>query len=192
MENASEAIKMAGFVLLFVAALSLAIYTLTNARATSDVILQNSNNRRGYSYIDQSAFIDSASKYKTSRIVKFESVLPTLYRYYKENYRVEFYDKDGSKINLYTPRATAANPTPAPTNAFDIDDEMQANEYWQGSSQATKEHIDELLNSSLSSYWNETFKEELGIIEDLTTDNSLIEDISKQTKRVIRYTVIDP
>lgn len=187
MENAADALKMAAFVLLFVGALSIAMITLSKARAVSQTILYREDDRNSYAYVDESDYIESATKYKTDRIVTLDTILPTLYRYYKENYRVEFYKADGTPLGLYTPRGTLQK-----TNALDIDDEMQNNEYWQGSPQATKEHLDKIVKEVLyMSYSNSKFKEELGIEEVSNASGSeLLEDINKQTKRTIKYTQI--
>lgn len=188
MENAADALKMAAFVLLFVGALSIAMITLSQARAVSQTILYSENDRNSYTYVDESDYIESATTYKTDRIVKLDAILPTLYRYYKENYRVEFYDINGNPIGLYYPRGSLQM-----TNALDIDDEMQNNEYWQGSPQATKEHLDKIVKEVLyMTYSNSKFKEELGIEEITNASGSeLLEDINKQTKRTIKYTIVN-
>lgn len=186
MENAADALKMAAFVLLFVGALSIAMMTLNQARSASQMILTSQDDRTYYSYVDENDYIASATTYKTERTVKLDAMLPTLYRYYKENYRVEFYKLDGSPLNLYI------NKKGVSTNALDIDDEMQNYEYWQGSPQATKEHLDKIVKEVLlMSYSNSKFKEELGIKEKTNNDSELLQDITKQTKRIIRYTVIN-
>ena len=185
MENAAEALKMAAFVILFAGALTIAMLTFNNTRATAQSILYNRDNRNRYTYIDEQDYIISGNEFKTERIVSLDTILPTLYRYYKENYRVEFYKENGSPLYLYTNRDGER------TNALDIDDEMQTYEYWQGSPQATKEHLDKIVTEILlSSYKNAKFKEELGIKDTLEQDNELMEDINKQTKRVIKYTVV--
>jgi len=188
MENAADALKMAAFVLLFVGALSIAMTTLSKTRTTSEAILYTLDDKNDYVYVEENAYIDEvATTYKTERVVTLEAILPTLYRYYKENYRVEFYKADGSPLGLYTPRGSLQQ-----TNALDIDDEMQNNEYWQGSPQATKEHLDKVVRDVLfSTYSNSRFKEELGIEEAPNLSGSeLLEDINKQTKRIIKYTQI--
>lgn len=187
MENAVDALKMAAFVLLFVGAVSLAMITLSRARTTSQAILYSQDSRSRYTYVDESEYIDEVqATYKTERVVTFDAILPTLYRYYKENYRVEFYRSDGTPIGLYIPRGQLNE-----INALDIDTEMQNNEYWQGSPQATKEHLDKIVKDKLWSFRNNRFREELGIKEVSTTPGSLLlEDINKQTKRTIKYTVV--
>lgn len=181
MENAAEALKMAGFVLLFVLALGLAMTTLTQARTAAGAIIYSEDDRKDYGYVDESEYVDTAtSTYKTSRVVKMDDVIPTLYRYYKENYRVEFVGLDQSHP-LYT------NTKGEKVFALDLDDEMNNNEAWKGSNQATKENLDKIIKQVLLRYYkDDSFKEDLGIEEDANPDL----DQSKQNKRVIRYTLI--
>lgn len=183
MENVADALKMAAFVLLFVGALSIAMITLSQARSVSQAILYSEDSRSFYSYVDENEYI-TGTGYKTERTVKLDAMLPTLYRYYKENYRVEFYQADGTPFILYI------NKKGVNTNALDIDDEMQNYEYWQGSPQATKEHLDKIVKEKLWSLRDNKFKEELGIKEVTNSDSELLQDINKQTKRTIKYTLI--
>ena len=96
MENAAEALKMAGAVLIFVLAVSIAILSFGNVRETSDIILDYKDRETEY--------IDGDYYYKTSgteRTVGLETVIPTVFRAYLENYKVVFdgLDKPIYKIN---------------------------------------------------------------------------------------------
>lgn len=96
MENAAEALKMAGAVLIFVLAVSIAILSFGSVRETSDIILDYKDRETEY--------IDGDYYYKTSgteRTVGLETVIPTVFRAYLENYKVVFdgLDKPIYKIN---------------------------------------------------------------------------------------------
>lgn len=84
MENAVDALKIAFAVMVLVLALTVSIVSFNKAKATSDVILYTKDETNYYEY--QGA-IGKASE---NRIVGLETVIPTLYRYYKENYTVVF------------------------------------------------------------------------------------------------------
>ena len=84
MENAVEAIKMAFAVIVFVIALSVSMFTLTQVRATSDVVLYTEDELNYYD------FQETTSAGEENRIVGLETIIPTLYKYYKENYTVVF------------------------------------------------------------------------------------------------------
>lgn len=88
MENAVEAIKMAFAVMVFVMALSISMISFNSAKATSDVVLYTQDETNYYDY--QGA----TGKASENRIVGLETIIPTLYKYYKENYTVVF--KQGS------------------------------------------------------------------------------------------------
>ena len=91
MENAVEAFKMAGFILLFVIALSIAMITLTQAKTTADSIVQMKNKQESYQYIEL-----SAGERNLSRTVTLADIIPTLYRYASEEYAVIFYKNSSS------------------------------------------------------------------------------------------------
>lgn len=94
MENAVDALKMAFAVMVFVMALSLAIYMFSQARETADIVLHSSDVTQYMSY-------EQVAKGSEKRIVGLESIVPTLYKYYKENYTVIFRDSDGKFLELY-------------------------------------------------------------------------------------------
>ena len=84
MENATEALYMAFAVLVFVVALTLSMTMFSQAKETADSILYSR---------DKNSFLEyDTSRQDKYRIVGLETVIPTLYRYYKENYTVVFKD----------------------------------------------------------------------------------------------------
>ncbi|MBP3255932.1 MAG: hypothetical protein J6M60_05540 [Clostridia bacterium] len=89
MENASDALLMAFGVLVFVIALTVAITSFSQAREVSELVIYNSDSTNFYEYEEVSV---GASR---SRIVGIETIIPTLYRYSKENYTVLFRVGDG-------------------------------------------------------------------------------------------------
>ena len=100
MENAAEALKMAGAVLLFVLALSVAIVSFGQARETADTILDYRD--REVKYIDGEEYMDYFY-YKstgTERTVGLETVIPTIYRAYIENYKIVFEGLEGPVYTL--------------------------------------------------------------------------------------------
>lgn len=84
MENAVEAIKMAFAVMVFVIALSVSMISFNKAKATSDVVLYAKDETNYYDYEG------ATGKAAENRIVGIETIIPTLYKYYKENYTVVF------------------------------------------------------------------------------------------------------
>lgn len=94
MENAVEALKMAFAVIVFGMALTISITMFTQAKQTSDLILAEEDEATSYEYY---TYDEGASSQYEKRVVGLETVIPTLYKYYKENYTVVF--KEGNYIN---------------------------------------------------------------------------------------------
>lgn len=94
MENAADALKMAGSVLMFVIALSVSIVAFGQARQTSDVILDYKD--RETEYIDGNYYYNSN---QSERTVNLETIIPSIYRVYRENYKIVF---EGLTYPIYT------------------------------------------------------------------------------------------
>lgn len=82
MENAAEALRMAGGFLIFVLALTISINAFTQARQGIDDVVLYSDREYLSLYLEQN---DS-----TKRVVGAESIVPTIYRAYKENVKINF------------------------------------------------------------------------------------------------------
>ena len=94
MENAVDALKMAGAVLLFVLAISVAIVSFGQAREAADTILDYKD--RETVYIDGNLYYQAT---ETERTVGLETIIPTIYRAYIENYKIVF---QGLNEPIYT------------------------------------------------------------------------------------------
>lgn len=93
MENMTEALKMAFAVLMFVLALSLCISSFSQTRKSIDEIITLRDRETNYTYVESSNNKD--------RVVSAETIVPTLYKAYKENFEVRFYKKNGELLPLY-------------------------------------------------------------------------------------------
>lgn len=78
MENAVDALKIAFGVLVFVIALTIAFALLSQAKATSDIMLFASDKTNYYTYSND-------AENSAGRIVGADVVISSLYRYYKES-----------------------------------------------------------------------------------------------------------
>ena len=193
MENAADALRMAGGVLIFVLALTISINAFTQARQGIDQLVLYSDREFLSTYVEQNK--------GTKRIVGAESIVPTIYRAYKENIKIKFemseFDKSTQEKSLYSKDGEYIN-------YIDLQDENIAEE-------TTKEYIlqkilfgarvnDTNLNNQLKSWgFNSTglydkiikgkqYVESLGVYfpnkGQGTTDNSTI---NKTEKKVITY-----
>jgi hypothetical protein len=100
MENAVDAIKLAFALLVFAIAITLTISVIGQARATADAVFTSVDKTEFYEYAtngDYNAVED--------RIVSFETILPTIHRYAKEQYAVTIFDSNGipiARFDLFT------------------------------------------------------------------------------------------
>ncbi len=189
MENAVEALKMAGYMLLFVIALTITMVTLTQAKTTADALVKNQDRQESYQYIE----LGDGETRSLSRTVTLADIIPTLYRYAQEEYAVQFYNSDGSPLALY--RSGSGKDK----NDLDLDTEHWVDEYgvtryeeWRGNTTKIKQHVDEVVKYLMNNYKNRQFEEKLGTEEDYEEEqdtNEMVPDINKQYKRIITYTL---
>ena len=103
MENAADALKMAGAVLMFVIALSVSIVSFGQVRQASDIILNYRD--RETVYIDGDYYYEASG---TERTVSVETIVPAIYRAYNEQYKIVF---EGQKFKeegpIYTCQYTS-------------------------------------------------------------------------------------
>lgn len=88
MENAAEALMMGFAVLVFVIALTVGITVFSQVRNVSDIMLYAQDETNYYDYEG------AVGKTSQNRIVGLETIVPTLYKYYRENYTILF--REGS------------------------------------------------------------------------------------------------
>lgn len=193
MENAVEALKMAGFMLLFIIALSITMITLTQAKTTADSLVKNQDRQQSYQYIEVTGDLSKS----LSRTVTLADIIPTLYRYAQEDYAVQFYISSGSPLYIYE-SGQIKNGVPVKKNDLDLDTEHWIEngetryEDWRGNTTKIKQHVDDVVEYLLANYKNSNFEEKLGTTEDYEESqdtNELVPDINKQYKRIITYTL---
>ena len=168
MENAVEALKMAGFMLLFIIALSITMVTLTQAKTTADSLVKNQDRQESYQYVE----LAEGETKAFSRTVTLSDIIPTLYRYAQEDYAVQFYNSDGSPLNVYE-SGEMRNGVNVKKNDLDLDTEhweengVTRYEEWRGNTTKIKQHVDDVVEFLLQpEYKDRQFEERLGTIED--------------------------
>ena len=82
MENAADALQMAAAVLIFVLALTIAINSFGQVRQVSQLIIGYNDREYDYTYVEDNG--------NTERIVGLESIVPSIYKAYRENYKIVF------------------------------------------------------------------------------------------------------
>lgn len=198
MENAVEALKIAFAVMMFVVALSLSISSFNAADSAVNAIIHFNDREIEYSYVEPG---------DSNRTVGVESIIPTMYRAYEENFDVYFYKKDGTELILYYAIDNNGN-----RKKDEIGNDIGIN-YINGSevfadAQEKAEHLNRILgnpNSVIDQYKRQLnieyteglfdflsgkkFKEQLG--EYYVNENENTPEANKVKKRVITYTSID-
>lgn len=164
MENAADALKMAFAVFVFVMALSLAIYMFSQARTTADAVLYASDSTRFVDYEEARVDPTTGAIIGEDRIVGLETIIPTLYKYYKENYTVIFRGRSGTSLKLYDTQtnvdlwSTGYINKYYPNNrdlricSFDVDEETRRHEPWTGNRENYKKNLDAFLSGGKYKY----------------------------------------
>ena len=208
MENATDALKMAGAVLLFVLAISIIILSFGQVRESADTIIDYRD--RETSYIEGNYYYEGN---KNSRIVGLETIIPSIYRAYLENYKIVFSSdilgKPIYKINGNEKHLIDLENSSNETNITLGNDEAKV-EFIQGilygkdkdnddvySNPNARDKFETKFNISLSgceSIHSQLSKENVPIIEDLgvyyQNDSADVSDANKTKKRIITYSAV--
>ena len=121
MENLTEALKMAFAIMMFILALTLSLSSFSQAREAIDAIITMRDREKEYTYVETSDTFQT-------RIVGIETIIPTIYTAYKENYMIEFYESDGvTPIILYKDVDDTGNEDPTDVYYIDLEREKFGN-----------------------------------------------------------------
>lgn len=154
MENAADALKMAAAVLIFVVALSISINAFGQARQTSQLILDYKDREYNYTYINDNG---NYSGGKTERIVSAETIIPSIYKAYKENYKIVFKFKTGDDY-LYN---KLKNGIKTPRYAIDLQNDVV------GTEEKKEKFLDILIYGANRIISNETEKNKFSIANEI-------------------------
>lgn len=169
MENMVDALKTAFAVIVFVIAITIAFTVFSQAQATSEFIMQLTDNTNFEEYLEE-------SEGKT-KIVGIETILPLVARYidYNENYSVEIKKENGETIVV-----------------FDILEDKEANRTPLQSRQRLEEEMKKLVEKYQDRTFLETYSEELyrGDVYETETGETF-EAVNTNTKIRITYQLIN-
>lgn len=186
MENSAEALKLAGFTLLFVAALSIAMMTIMQAKRTSEQIITFSDKTNYSSTIQENDSYENGN-----RIVSVYDIIPTLYRYNQEKYIVLFKDTNGQPLTVYN---GVVKPNSIDTEKISyLNGELEAYKEakWLTSTTTVKEHVGVIVQKLLA-MGNKTYVESLhtttNAYENNSEDRNIPEKKSDTSIKVITYT----
>jgi hypothetical protein len=98
MDNVTDAMYMAFAVLVFVVAFTITMLSLGQVNDTVTTIISGLDNEN---YYDSLVLNDLMDNDETTRTVGVDSIIPTLYRYYKESFSVKILDTDGTLLQYF-------------------------------------------------------------------------------------------
>ena len=202
MENASEAIKIAFGVMMFVLALTLSITSFSQATQAVESITYMSDRETTYTYVEPAS--------NSNRIVGVETIIPTMYNAYKENYKVYFYESftdENNNVPMYLYKYVDPNVATPDTYVYYVDLER---EIFSSANEAV-EHLNVMLGkipTDSNAKYHEQFIHAEGLYEFLKDKkfeeilgeyyqedaldaangtSSGILDVNKTKKRIITY-----
>lgn len=195
MENATEALKIAFGIMMFVLALTLSISCFSEANEAAKSIISMRDRETEYTYVEA----------QDKKIVGVETVVPAMYKAYKENYKIVFLDTDGvTPLPLYKEINAEGISTGQKIHIVDMGNENYAN------AEEAINHLNMILGpiptvntdpnykyrnefihtSGLYKYFQDKeFEEKLGEYyqEDKNGTSSSTSNVNKTKKRVITY-----
>ena len=213
MENAVDALHMAASVLIFVLALSISINAFGQARQTADMLVSYNDREYSYTYVEENT--DKEGNVLTERLVGLDSIIPSIYKAYRENYKIVFENSESVLDNnegLYKKRNNETGEY-EPVFQIDLENESLAGEEQKleflmaiiyGDKIDNFDSVSDRVrnNSGISlnnnglydkiNNRNRKFKEDIGIYyqEEAGGVGEDVPEANKTEKRVITYTLI--
>lgn len=174
MDDVVQAISIAFACIVFVIALSVSMYMFSQVTTTAEALSLYADSTIYYDNVE--LVEDETGKRGTERIVSAETIIPTLYRYHKENFCVKIYDADNKLIQIFDVKlegdvhnAVADTKAKEEKDASQIVNNALINVYndnskpyylfeapWLGSTEAVKTRIDFFVNGDYG-YINNAF-----------------------------------
>ncbi|MDO5555300.1 MAG: hypothetical protein Q4G09_01180 [Clostridia bacterium] len=165
MENATDALKIAFAIFVFVIAITILFSLVSQAKATADVVLYHSDKTNFYSHVASQG---------ENRTVSYAEVVSTLYRYYKESICVTI---DLGKNDVHT---------------FDLGNSVGNSD---GNIKGVEDNLKNFIKEKLEKYSDKMFTEKfteapVGGIYSTGEDGSQITLSSGMKKIYVTYTLI--
>ena len=101
MENLTHALYMAFAMATFIIAFSVSLYLVNKLNTTTKSIVYNLDGSYYDSFELSRIIEDNNEERNRSRIVGIDTIIPTLYRYYKESFAVKILDEDGNLLQYF-------------------------------------------------------------------------------------------
>jgi hypothetical protein len=114
MENAVDALKMAGAALLFIIAFSISMMLFSKARESTDAVLDNLKIKDFFPKVE-------SLNNNTTRKVGIETIIPTLYRYAQsdDNIRIRILNETGQELQVFDQEIESIVRLGSPSNEYE-------------------------------------------------------------------------
>lgn len=195
MENATKALQIAGDILVFMLAFSLAIVSFNKVRATSELLV--SYRDRETLYIDGNLYYAKSTN-TLNRSVGLNDIVPTICRAFSENYKVVFDTNigevytDAGNIPVYSIDFATGSTTLQFADDADKIEFLKLLLYGGNATEFNSKHS-VTLNTGLYNRLSEILKNNHTITESLgvyyTNDSTNTPDVNKTEARIITYTI---
>ena len=100
MENLSHALYLVFAMLAFVIAFSVALVLVNQLNSTTETIVYKLDGSY-YDSFSLGKMIEDTEDRNRSRVVGVDTIIPTLYRYYKESFSVKILDETGDLLQYF-------------------------------------------------------------------------------------------
>lgn len=200
MENAVDALKIAFAIMMFVMALSLSIFSLSKANSAVTAIISLNDRETDYNYAEPNP--------TNTRTVGVETIVPTMYKAYKENFQIYLLDKNKQPLIIYY-ATDIEGKRKKDEDGYDIGINYIDGSEVFGSAKEAEEHLNAILGNP-NNVTNEIYKNQLNaaytdglyiylaehkfteqIGEYYQNDSENTPEVNKTKTRVITYTLTD-
>lgn len=96
MENAVDALKIAGAILIFGLGLTILFNLTAKARETASFLISETDRTKYYTYYEEAT--EETIDQNGNRVVKLKDIIPAMYRYSEENYGITIVNKTGEIV----------------------------------------------------------------------------------------------
>lgn len=180
MENATDALIMAASVLMLIIALTVSISSFSNLKSQVDDIITTSE-QTDLAKDETGGYINYLKNSKDIRVVGSETLIASIRRVEKENYKIYIVTATGDDLGLETSRAVKQEYTNGSTTEILVNDGAEIIEI---SLSGKNNDVSKILNESFyNKVKNMKFKEYLGIYQ----NNTEASEENKETYRIITY-----
>lgn len=193
MEDAVDALKIGFAVMMFVMALTISVSSLSQANSAVKSVITLNDREIEYNYVEPNP--------ENTRIVGVEAIVPTMYKAYKENFQIYFYEDANKTKPLVIYYEVKSNGDRIGISCIDGSEvfgtakEVEAHlNRILGDPNNVEEKYKKQLNEKYTDGFykflaGKTFKEEIG--EYYQNDSGNTPEINKTKTRVITYTQVN-